>query len=72
MLIVNAGSNYPNGPGGTYGSISLSGNGSYKLTPMTTGTYAGIVFFQTRDNSKAMTISGNASGMTGTIYAPAA
>jgi hypothetical protein len=72
VLIVNAGSNYSNGPGGTYGSISLSGNGSYKLTPMTTGTYAGIVIFQTRDNSRAMTISGNASGMTGTIYAPAA
>ncbi len=72
VLIVNAGSNYANGPGGAYGSISLSGNGSYKLTPMTTGTYAGIVIFQTRDNSKAMTISGNASGMTGTIYAPAA
>ena len=30
------------------------------------------MIFQTRDNSKAMTISGNASGMTGTIYAPAA
>ena len=72
VLIVNAGSNYANGPGGTYGNISLSGNGSYKLTPMTTGTYAGIVIFQTRDNSRAMTISGNASGMTGTIYAPAA
>ena len=72
VLIVNAGSNYSNGPGGTYGSISLSGNGSYKLTPMTTGTYAGILIFQTRDNTRAMTISGNASGMTGTIYAPAA
>ena len=71
VLIVNAGSKYPS-TGGTYGSITLSGNGSYNLTPMTTGTYAGIVIFQTRDNSKAMTISGNASGMTGTIYAPAA
>jgi hypothetical protein len=72
VLIVNAGSKYATGPGGTYGSISLSGNGSYKLTPMTTGTYAGIVIFQTRDNTRAMTVSGNASGMTGTIYAPAA
>jgi hypothetical protein len=72
VLIVNAGSNYSNGPGGTYGSISLSGNGSYKVTPMTTGAYAGIVIFQTRDNSRAINISGNASGMTGTIYAPAA
>ena len=70
-LIVNAGSDYPS-TGGTYGSISLSGNGSYHLTPPTTGTYAGIVIFQARDNSKALTVSGNASGMTGTIYAPAA
>ena len=58
--------------GGTYGSITLSGNGSYNLSPPTTGTYAGIVIFQTRDNSKALTLSGNASGMTGTVYAPAA
>ncbi len=71
VLIVNAGSDYPSS-GGTYGSITLSGNGSYKLTPASTGTYAGIVIFQTRDNSKALTVSGNASGMTGTIYAPAA
>ncbi len=70
-MIVNAGSKYPT-TGGTYGSITLSGNGSYNLSPPTTGTYAGIVIFQTRDNSKALTLSGNASGMTGTIYAPAA
>ncbi len=30
------------------------------------------MIFQTRDNSKALTVSGNASGMTGTVYAPAA
>jgi hypothetical protein len=71
VLIVNAGSKYPT-TGGTYGSITLSGSGSYKLTPPTTGTYAGIVIFQARDNTKAMTVSGAASGMTGTIYAPAA
>ena len=58
--------------GGTYGSITLSGNGSYNLSPPTTGTYAGILIFQSRDNTKALTFSGNASGMTGTIYAPAA
>jgi hypothetical protein len=71
VTIINAGSDYP-GTGGTYGGITLSGSGSYKLTPPTTGTYAGIVIFQTRDNTKAMTVSGAASGMTGTIYAPAA
>ena len=71
VMIVNAGSKYPSS-GGTYGGITLSGNGSYNLSPPTTGTYAGIVIFQTRDNTKALTISGNASGMTGTIYAPTA
>ena len=71
VTIFNAGSKYP-GTGGTYGSITLSGNGSYNLSPATSGTYAGIVIFQPRDNTKALTLSGNASGMTGTIYAPAA
>ena len=71
VTIVNAGSMYP-GSGGTYGSITFSSNGSYSLSPPTTGTYAGIVIFQTRDNSKALTLSGNTSGMTGTVYAPAA
>ncbi len=71
VLIVNAGSDYPS-TGGSYGSITLSGNGSYSLTPMTTGSYAGIVVFQSRDNTKAITVSGNASGVTGTIYARAA
>ena len=71
VTIVNAGSKYPSA-GGTYGSITLSGNGSYKLSPPTSGTDAGIVILQPRDNTKALTISGNASGMTGTIYAPTA
>jgi len=71
ITIFNAGSKYPT-TGGTYGTITLSGNGSYNLSPPTSGTYAGIVIFQSRDNSKALTLSGNASGMTGTIYAPAA
>ncbi len=71
VMIVNAGGDYPNA-GGSYGGITMSGNGSYNLSPMTTGAYAGIVIFQTRDDTKALTISGNASGMTGMIYAPKA
>jgi Bacterial Ig-like domain (group 3)/Right handed beta helix region len=71
VTIFNAGSKYPT-TGGTYGSITLSGNGSYNLSPPTSGTYAGIVIFQSRDNCSALTLSGNASGMTGTVYAPAA
>ncbi len=71
VMIVNAGSLYPFS-GGTYGSITLSGNGTSSLSPMTRGPYAGIVFFQPSDNKKTMTVTANATGITGTIYAPAA
>ncbi len=71
VLFYNAGSNFPN-PGGSFGSISLSGNGSFNLSPATTGSYVGVTFFQARDNTAAVTLSGNASGMTGTFYAPKA
>ena len=71
VMIVNAGSNYP-GTGGTYGSISLGGTAAFNLSPATSGIYAGIVFFQPSDNTKAMTVTTNASGITGTIYAPGA
>ena len=37
VMICNAGSNYPS-TGGSYGSISLSGNGSYSLSPLSSGT----------------------------------
>ncbi len=58
---------------GTYGSITLSGNGTIKLTGPTTGVYAGILIFQDVNNSKALTFSGNAmQGITGTIDAPSA
>ena len=71
VMIFNAGSNYP-GTGGTYGRITLSGNATFNLSPATSGTYAGIVFFQPLDNTKAITVTANASGITGTIYAPTA
>ncbi len=72
VLIFNAGSNYPN-TGGTYGSIALSCNGTLSLSAPTTGTYAGIVIFQSRDNPTALSLSGNAvAGLAGTVYAPKA
>ena len=71
VMIVNAGSKYP-ATGGTYGSISLGGTATFNLSPATSGPYAGIVFFQPSDNTKAMTVTTNASGITGTIYAPGA
>jgi hypothetical protein len=69
VFIYNAGSNYPNS-GGNYGGITLSGNGTFNLTAETSGTYAGLLVFQSRQNTRALSFSGNAmAGMTGTIYA---
>ncbi len=73
VMIYNAGTGY-NGTtgadGGSYGAITLSGNGTISLTKPSTGTYAGILIFQARDNSAALTFSGNSMvGVTGTIYA---
>ena len=69
VTIYNAGSNYPNS-GGSFGGITLSGNGTFSLSAPTTGTYAGILIFQSRQNTRALSFSGNAmAGMSGTIYA---
>src|SRR5208337_1525000 len=55
------------------GSISLTGTGAVTLTPMTTGPYAGITFFQDRGDSNLDTLVGNGIlNITGSIYAPAA
>ncbi len=73
VFIYNAGSNYNGGSGSSFGAISLSA-GTVTLSPPTTGVYAGISIFQSRDNTKAMTVSGalfaNLGG--GVIYAPSA
>ena len=72
VLIVNGGSNYPNPAisGETYGGVTLSGNGSFSLNAATSGTYAGILIYQARDNTRAVSVSGNSmAGITGTIYA---
>ena len=58
---------------GSTGSINFSGNGDVTLTPTTSGPLTGILIFQPSNNTKALTISGNASaGINGTIYAPKA
>ena len=72
VLIVNGGSNYPNPAisGETYGGVTLSGNGSFSLNAATTGAYSGILIYQARDNTRALSISGNSmAGISGTIYA---
>jgi Matrixin len=75
VTIYNTGSNYPNS-GGSYGGITLSGSGSFNVTPAVTaagGAYPGIVIYQSRSNTRAVALSGNAGGgLTGMVYAPAA
>ncbi|MFI5457310.1 MAG: beta strand repeat-containing protein [Isosphaerales bacterium] len=72
VMIYNAGSNYPNS-GGSFGGITLSGNGTFNLTAPTTGPYAGVLIFQSHQNTRALSFSGNAvAGTTGIIYAPSA
>jgi hypothetical protein len=69
VMIYNAGSNYP-GTGGNFGGITFSGSGTFHLSAPTSGTYAGILIFQSRQNTRALSFSGNAmAGMGGTIYA---
>jgi hypothetical protein len=71
ILIYNTSSNYPSASG-AYGGISLSGNGSINLTAAATGTYAGLVIVQPSANTRALSLSGNATGLIGTLYAPSA
>ncbi len=69
VLIYNAGSTYPSA-GGSFGAISFSGNGKVTLSAATSGTYSGIVLFQSRDNTQALNLSGNGlAGITGSVYA---
>jgi hypothetical protein len=72
VLIDNAGSNFP-APGGNYGGITLSGTGTFQLSPPTSGTYAGLLIIQPAANTRALAMSGNGSiGVSGVIYAPGA
>jgi RHS repeat-associated protein len=72
VTIYNAGSSYPS-PGGSFGAISLSGNGTMTLTAPTSDTYDGVVIFQARDNTQAISMSGNnLTGVVGSVYAKSA
>jgi hypothetical protein len=55
-------------------AYSVAGGGTLTLNAMTTGTYAGVVMFQSRTDSNALNISGNGSTTAltygGVVYAP--
>ncbi len=73
VLIYNAGGNVLR-CGNSFGALNVSGNGSINLTAMSSGTYAGIAFFQSRDNARRDSLSGNArvTFNGGIFYAPLA
>ena len=57
-------------PSGTSGDVDISGNGIVSLSPMTSGDWAGVTFFQDRNNNQNFRISGNGlAGTSGAIYA---
>jgi hypothetical protein len=63
VMIVNA-------PQSNADTISITGTGAINLSPMTTGIYQGISFWQTRASTNTLTVSGGGSGaITGTFYA---
>jgi hypothetical protein len=76
VLIYNTGSNYPKA-GGSFGAISLSGGGNLTATAAGGSSqlgqlapFAGLVFFQDRSNTQAMSLSGHiVGGITGAVYA---
>jgi hypothetical protein len=68
VMIYNTGSSYP-AAGGTYGGIALTTTGTVNLSAPTTGAYAGILFFQSRTNPTAISITDTATTtLSGIIY----
>jgi hypothetical protein len=54
-------------------SITLHGQGSLTISPMTTGVYAGISIFQDRTSTASLSITGNGNlNVSGTVYAASA
>jgi len=60
--------------GNGVGSFQVSGQAAINLSPASSGTYAGILYFQSRTNTSSMSISGgsNLQLFSGVLYAPAA
>jgi hypothetical protein len=55
------------------GTINLSGTSGIKLSPMTSGTYAGITMFQDRADTNSVSMSGGSDiNNSGTFYFPSA
>jgi hypothetical protein len=65
-------STYP-AAGGTFAGVSFNTTGAVNLSAPATGSYAGVLLFQARSSTKAITINGTlAQQFRGTIYATSA
>jgi Flp pilus assembly protein TadG len=55
------------------GGISMTGNSNIDITPLSSGTYAGISFYEDRSNTSPITLRGTSgNSTTGVMYFPAA
>jgi hypothetical protein len=57
------------------GGLSITANGAVNLSPLQSGTYAGITIYEDRSNTSQDSITGQSNGslnITGTVYTPAA
>ncbi len=75
-MIIN-GTNSISGTGVTFyfssGSLIMNGNSHADLVAPTTGTYAGILFFQDSNDSSMMILNGDSTSVfQGTLYLPGA
>ena len=71
-FIFNTVADYPASTG-TCASVRLTGNAASILAPLTTGTYAGLLFYQDPVCTADFVIAGNGSlSASGTIYLPTA
>ena len=71
VFIFNTLSTYP-ASGGTCSSVTVSGNHDITLNAMTTGTYAGLLFYQDPACTAPLVFGGTSFSLTatGTIYLP--
>ena len=71
VMVFNTMSNYP-ASGGTCSAMGVGGNHDIELYAMTTGIYAGLLFFQDPACTATMTFGGTSFllAATGTIYLP--
>lgn len=57
----------------TQGSTTVTGSGNMNLSAPTSGTYSGVLFFQSTSDTQAMKITGSSGDdLQGIVYAPAA